>query len=278
MKTKHIVIGTGAVLLGAAILKKQAPGFWGDPGLNDDDYEQLENAQTNGSLGGLLANDTSPVIITVSGSNLTYEERLNLVTGLGTKYQGIVDNIANNLATEAADVYGRIGLTLTGALPGGAQMTERGLELYLKILDIWSKNHGVVTTNVSTEVTKLWLGAASTDVTSCTQTTFVKDVTEESTLEQGRASSVTIETTAKAGFLGILGKKKNTTEVHLASSFENRTDKRKIVYTPHCTRAEVDPLKLEVLYNTTIMGVKLLYAQLRQSFGQCPDPLMFCKP
>lgn len=274
MKTGAILAIGGAVALVA--LASKNGDFWGTPGLSDDDYKALETASTNGTIGSLLKGDTTPAYFTVPGGDLSPAERAALVAALGNKYQLIIDSIADNLATSSVDIYNRIALTLTGALPAGKVLTERGAELYFKMLDIWSANHGTISGHVSNEVTKLWLGAAATDVTTCTATTFVKDITESSTLEQTRSSSVSISTTAKNGFLGIFGKKKSTDEVHLASSFEKRTDVRTIVYVPHCTQYEVDPNKLDVLYNTTIMGVKIQVAQLRQSFNSCPDPLLFC--
>lgn len=271
------ILYVGGALGIIALMNRAGAGFWGSKELSDKDYEMLESAQQNGTIGDLLANDTSPVAFKVTNNTLTYEQRLTLISDLGTKYQSITDKIAENLQTTASDIYGRIGLTLSGSLPEGATMSERGLELYFKMLDIWSKNHAGIAFGVASEVTKLWLGAAATDVTSCTSTTFVKDVTETSEAEQARSQSVVIKTTARNGFLGIVGRKKTTVETQLSSSMEKRTDTRKIVYVPHCTSVEVDPLKLEVLYNTTLMGVKLQMAQLIQSFNSCPDPLNFVK-
>lgn len=271
------ILYVGGALGIIALMNRAGAGFWGSKELSDKDYEMLKSAQQNGTIGDLLANDTSPVAFKITNNTLTYEQRLSLISDLGTKYQSITDKIAENLQTTASDIYGRIGLTLSGSLPDGATMSERGLELYFKMLDIWSKNHAGIAFGVASEVTKLWLGAAATDVTSCTSTTFVKDVTETSEAEQARSQSVVIKTTARNGFLGIVGRKKTTVETQLSSSMEKRTDTRKIVYVPHCTSVEVDPLKLEVLYNTTLMGVKLQMAQLIQSFNSCPDPLNFVK-
>jgi hypothetical protein len=267
-----VLLGVGAL----ALLSGNA-GFWNtDANLSDDDYKNLAAAQQNGDISSLLKGDTSPNYFTVPNDTLTYEQRSQLVANIATKYSAIVDKIADNLATESADIYSRIGLTLSGSLEGGKTMTERGMELYLKMLDIWTKSHATTAATVASEVTKLWLGAAVTDITTCTATTFVKDVTEESQVEQSRVSNVVVTTTAKNGFLGIVGRRKKTTEQHLSSSMEKRTDTRKIVFVPHCTSYEVDPNKEEVLYASTVMAVKILMAQWRASYAQCPDPIQFC--
>lgn len=266
-----IAVGVGLLL----VLSNDKFNFFSPP----DGDAALAGALTPTEINNLLSNDNSPIAFTVpSGKQLTIEQRLSLLDQIGAKFSLEIDNIANNLATDAADVFNRLGLTLSGALPPGSVMTEKGLELYLTQLDNWSKVYGITAAVVGNEVTKIILGAQSTDVTSCTATTFVKDVTEESTSTQQTSASVTVTATAKNGFLGIFGKRKKSESVTTAQSISTRTDYRHVAYIPHCTNYEVDPVKYNALINTTVLGFKMQMASMKAIFAAAPDPFQFLTP
>lgn len=266
-----IAAGVGVLLL----LSNDKFNFFTPP----DGNAVLQGALTPEEISNQLGSDSSPVAFTVpSGNQMSIEQRMSLVDKVGTKFNGVIDSIAASLATDAADIFNRLGLTLSGALPPGSVMTEKGLQLYLLQLENWSKIYGVTAGIVANEVTKIITGAQNTDVTSCTATTFVKDLTEESTSTQQSAASVTVVATAKNGFLGIFGKKKKAESVTTASSISTRTDFRRVSYIPHCTNYEVDPVKYDALMNTTVLGFKMQMAQLKVIFAAAPDPIKFLTP
>lgn len=266
-----LAMGVGLLLL----ISNDTFNFFSPP----DGDAVLGEALTPAEINNLLSNDDSPIAFTVpSGNQMTMEQRLSLLDKVANKFSKEIDAIATNLATDAADVFNRLGLTLSGALPPGSTMTERGLELYLLQLDNWSKVYGTTASVVANEVTKIILGAQSTDITSCTATTFVKDVTEESTSTQQTSASVTVTATAKNGFLGIFGKKKRSESVTTAESITTRTDYRHIAYIPHCTQYEVDPVKYDALIGTTVLGFKMHMASMKAIFAAAPDPFQFLTP
>lgn len=266
-----VAMGVGLLLL----ISNDTFSFFSPP----DGDAVLDKALTPIEIENLLSNDSSPIAFTVpSGNEMTMEQRLSLLDQIAGKFSTEIDAIAINLATDAADVFNRLGLTLSGALPPGSIMTEKGLELYLLQLENWSKVYGITAGVVANEVTKIILGAQNADVTSCTATTFVKDVTEESTSVQQTSSSVTVTATAKNGFLGIFGKKKRSESVTTAESIATRTDYRHVAYIPHCTKYELDPVKYDALIGTTVLGFKMQMASMKAIFAAAPDPFQFLTP
>lgn len=266
-----IVIGVGAL----ALLTNDPFKFFSAP----DGDAAIKGALTPAEIDNALANDKSPIAFTIpSGNQMTPEQRIAMIDAVGNKFSTAIDAIASNLATDAADIFNRLGLTLSGALPPGSEMTEKGLDLYLKQLANWSGVYGTTAAIVASEVTKIILGAQAADVTSCTATTFVKDVTEESTQSQQTQASVVVTATAKNGFLGIFGKKKQSESTTMASSLSTRTDYRHVSYIPHCTSYEVDPVKYDALISTTVLGFKMQMASMKAIFAAAPDPMKFLSP
>lgn len=269
MKTgTTILIGAGVLLLLSGIGGNPLPE---EQILTPEDYDLL--ADDPDKITTLLGNDTSPVAFNVPAGQWTEEERLAIVGQITNKYTDKITRIATALEAEVSTIGN--GILLIIEQEEGV-VKETSIKLYLDMLGQWSERVSSAAESCANAIAKIaeTTGIAIGQANTCTQTTFIKSVTEDVRYESESWQKVKISNKGSAGIFGLFrsGKSGKTIEDFKK---EVRTDHREIIYVPHCTNWQIDPAKIEALLGNSTLAMTTVYSVLRAVIKTIPDPKYF---
>lgn len=261
--------GVGGLFLLRALT--QGSPFPEDQNLTDDDYDLLNGDPDK--VGELLAQDNSPVFFTVPSGGWTAAERLAIVQSITTKYSAQIEKIALNMDAKLDFITEGIVSLLN--YPDAAY-SEKAIGLFLKMHEIWSQRVADTAESCASSIAAIAVeaGIASANATTCTKTTFVKNVTEDVSYTSSEYSKVTVSNKGKSVLFGAFGSKKSSKTVETWKT-ELRSEHREIVFIPHCTEWAIDPVKIETILASSTMGMQMVYSLLKSVIATAPNPKYF---
>lgn len=278
---KPIIIAL-IVVLGIVVFKKIFGSTFShikDAVLSPEDQLTLEKVLAGEAPpGALLASDKSPTQFIVNGNQYTDAQIVTLSDGIAAKYALIGASIAASLKTEAATVFDSVIILMSNSGIAG-EVSEKGLDLYFRVLDVWAKRFDSATIAVANAIADI--AEATLDgidnSSECVQTVFVKNVTETSNTTDVSAYTVTIENQSSGGFLG-MNKKKRSQETRESVKTLTRQDVRNISYIPHCVNWQLDVTQFAAVLASQALAVQFEYGLLSTVLAMAPKPSNFIRP
>lgn len=273
ISTKTVLI-LGGLGLAALWLFSSSSHLPADATINDQDYDLLNSSPD--SIPQLLSNDITPNYFTVPSGGWTEAERLALIERITSDYQVKIDAIAANFGAEPSFVTEGISVLLS--IPDAA-FSEKAISLYLEMQRIWSQRVASVCDSCMTAMADLFAasGEQINNATTCVATTFVANVDETSTYTSTEWSKVTTKNGGSSALFGLWKSKKANKTIESWKQ-EVRKEERSVVWVPHCTNWQADPVRIAAILANNSYFITVAYGMLRNVINQAPKPSDFVRP
>lgn len=267
-----LLIG-GGVLAVALLLSSGKNPLPDDAVITDRDYDLLSGSPDK--IKSQLSTDNSPVIVTVTSTGWTDEQRLAVVQTITAKYLDVISKIASNMESDIVSIGEGIVLILQQQ---SGEYKESAIKLYLDMMEQWSNRVSSTAGSVSTAIAKIAqdTGIAVGEANTCTETVFIKSVEETSTEISNDTTTVQIDNRGSAALFGLF-KSKRSGKTITTFKEEISTSSRKITYIPHCTQWSLDVVKIDALLANQTMAMLMAYSVLKSVIRTMPDPKYFIK-
>jgi hypothetical protein len=224
----------------------------------------------------LQPKDATPIVFTTGDSSMDIDKLTSIIDGHYAKYAATCEKISAKLQSDAATVFATVAI-LFGELPEGKVITEKSLDGYFKVLDIWSARFDSAMGIVSNAINNILIAqiAGLDKANKCTKWVYIRS--EEITQTESTSKTAVVKNISKAnnGFLGIAGKTKTSTSETLNSSLVTQTHNDKISFVPHCEKFQLDPVVVMSVLNSSSTSVALQYDLLSGVCAMAPKPENF---
>lgn len=224
----------------------------------------------------LQPKDATPIVFTSGDSSMDIDKLTGIIDGHYAKYAATCEKISVKLQSDAATIFATVAI-LFGELPEGKVITEKSLDGYFKVLDIWSARFDAAMGIVSNAINNILVAqiAGLDKANKCTKWVYIRS--NEITQTESTSKTAVVKNINKAnnGFLGIMGKKKTSTSETLNSSLVTQTHNEKISFIPHCEKFQLDPVVVLSILNSSSTSVALQYDLLSGVCAMAPKPENF---
>lgn len=224
----------------------------------------------------LQPKDATPIVFTTGDSSMDIDKLTSIIDGHYAKYEATCSKIASKLQSDASTVFATVAI-LFGELPAGKTITEKSLDGYFKVLDIWSARFDSALAIVSGAINNILIAqiAGLDKANKCTKWAYIRS--NEITQSESTSKTAVVKNVSKAnnGFLGIAGKTKTSTSETLNSSTVTQEHNEKISFIPHCEKFQLDPVVVMSVLNSSSVSVALQYDLLSGVLAMAPKPENF---
>lgn len=272
ISTKTVLV-LGGLGLAALWLFSSSSHLPKDATVTDQDYELLNSSPD--AIPQLLSNDVTPNYFTVPSGGWTEAERLAIIERITADYQTKIDAISENFGAEPSFVTEGISVLL--GIPD-ATYSEKAIALYLEMQRIWSQRVASVCDSCMTAMADLFAasGEQINNATTCVATTFVADVTENSQYTSTQWTKVTTKNGGSSALFGLWKSKKARKTVETWKQ-EVRREERTVVWVPHCTSWQADPVRIAAILANNSYFVTVAFGMMRNVINQAPKPTDFVR-
>jgi hypothetical protein len=272
---KWVAIGVGVILLFLILRKLFGSMFdWGDDAVeNQDAINAAIDGLDNVDITTELADDDSEPFYTYTSETALTEE---VASSIYDTYQAKVDAMAEKINVPLDEMLAVVASTLLNNMSANSVVTEKAMELYLDHLNIWLPIYMAGNDQVFNKSAELAAKLLDANVasTTCTETVFMRDVTE--TLDQTNSQTTTTVATngRSGGFLG-MNKKKTSTSTTTIENVSTSNSTRHVQYIPHCAGWGISESSFLANMSSYTLGLSSIYAFFQTILDACPDVRLY---
>lgn len=207
--------------------------------------------------------DDGNAFFTVKADKPSREETLRILESASDRYEAATNRLvaAMGVPKNAIEDY---WLALVDSLPYGSVLFNATYDAYMLAVDKWGERYVNVSKAVNEMLASVLTAALSIDTTTCTATTFVKDVK----VKTSAVNECKVKQGNVLGFVASWSEETNTKVVNSETT---------ISWTPNCTEWSVDPVLVIQTLEINKQAVQAAYGQIKTVIGQCPSIYQFVK-